>query len=319
MKKLGAWIAAIAMTAAGSLAFAQYPTKPIRVLVPFGVGSSTDIVMRILAQPLGQALGQSVVIDNKPGADGVVAAVELVRHPADGHTLFLATNSPLSAAPHLRKKVPYEALKDFTAISLVGNYTFFVVVHPRLPVKTLPELITLVRKNPGKLNYASGNTSSIVMTAMLAALAKLDMTHIPYKTEPPAIVDLLSGQVQLMISSYSTVAPHVESGKLRALVTTLPMRSPLLPQVPTIVEAGMPEFPIVPWAGMFGPAKMPRNVTERLNKELVGLIDRPEVRDQLNKQAFLGRSSGIDELTTFVRNQYDIWGKAIRDAGIQPD
>jgi len=319
MHRCFASLAVIALAAASSIVHAQYPSKPVRVLVPFAVGSSTDIVMRILATPLSQSLGHPVVVDNKPGADGVVAAVELVRQPPDGHTLILATNSPLSAAPHLRKKIAYDALKDFTPVSLVGNYTFFVVVHPKLPAKTLPELIALVRKNPAKLNYASGNTSSIVMTATLASLAKLDMAHIPYKSEPQAVVDLLAGQVQLMISSYATVAPHIQSGKLRALVTTLPQRSALLPDVPTIVEAGLPKFPVVPWAGMFGPAKMPREVTERLNRELVAVIRRPEIQEQLNKQAFLGRSSGIEELGTFVAEQYEIWGKAIRDAGIQPD
>ena len=319
MPPISGLIAAIVLAALSTAAHAQYPAKPVRVLVPFGIGSSTDIVMRIIATPLSQALGQSVVVDNKPGADGVIAAVELVRAAPDGHTLLLATNSPLSAAPHLRKKVAYDALNDFTGISLVGNYTFFVVVHPRLPVKTLPELIALVRSNPGKLNYATGNTSSIVMTGMLASVAKLNMVHIPYKTEPPAIVDLLSGQVQLMISSYSTVAPHIESGKLRALVTTLSTRSPMLPNVPSIVEAGVPKFPIVPWAGMFGPARMPKDVTERLNRELVGIIKRPDIQEQLSKQAFLGRTSSVDELNRFVREQYEIWGKAIRDAGIQPD
>jgi tripartite-type tricarboxylate transporter receptor subunit TctC len=192
-------------------------------------------------------------------------------------------------------------------------------VHPRLPVKNLQELIALVRAKPGELNYATGNTSSIVMTATLASIARLKMAHIPYKTEPPAIVDLLSGQVQLMISSYSTIAPHIDSGKLRALVTTLPSRSPMLPNVPSIVETGLPKFPVVPWAGMFAPAKLPREVNERLNRELVVIIKRPEVQEQLNKQAFLGRGSSIEELTSFVREQYDIWGKAIRDAGIQPD
>ena len=319
MPRLIATIVAILLIALSLPATAQLSSKPIRVLVPFGVGSSTDIVARIIATPLSQTLGQPVVVDNRPGADGVVAAVELVRAAPDGHTLLLATNSPLSAAPHLRKKIPYDALNDFTPVTQVGYYTFFVVVNPHLPVKTLQELIALVRKNPGKLNYASGNTSSIVMTAMLASLAKLNMAHIPYKTEPPAIVDLLSGQVQLMISSYSTIAPFVPNGRLRALVTTLPTRSPMLPDVPSIVEAGLPKFPVVPWAGMFGPAKMPRETTEKLNREIVAIIKRPDVQEQLNKQAFLGRASGVDELTSFVREQYEIWGKAIRDAGIQPD
>ncbi len=319
MQRIIAGITALVLGAAASIAGAQTPGKPIRVLVPFGVGSSTDIVARIIGTPLSQALGQPVVIDNRPGADGVIAAVELVRAAPDGHTLVLATNSPLSAAPHLRKKLPYDPLGDFTPVSLVGYYTFFVVVHPRLPVKTLQELITLVRSKPGELNYATGNTSSIVMTATLAAIAKLKMTHIPYKTEPPAIVDLLSGQVQLMISSYSTIAPHVQAGKLRPLVTTLSSRSSLLPDVPAILEVGLPKFPVVPWAGMFGPAKMPRDVSERLNKELTAIIQRPDVQQQLNKQAFVGRTSSIDELNKFVREQYDIWGKAIRDAGIQPD
>jgi len=319
MKRIVATVAAAVLTVVCLPALAQLSGKPIRVLVPFGVGSSTDIVARIIAMPLSQSLGQPVVVDNRPGADGVVAAVELIRAAPDGHTLLLATNSPLSAAPHLRKKLPYDALHDFTAVSLVGYYTFFVVVNPHLPAKTLQELIALVRKNPGKLNYATGNTSSIVMTATLASIAKLNMAHIPYKTEPPAIVDLLSGQVQLMISSYSTIAPHVSTGKLRTVVTTLPSRSAMLPDVPSIVESGLPKFPVVPWAGMFGPAKMTKDVTERLNRELVTIIKRPDVQDQLNKQAFLGRASGVEELASFAREQYEIWGKAIRDAGIQPD
>jgi len=319
MRALVRFSSALGILLMCTASLAQFPSKPVRVLVPFGTGSSTDIVMRIIAVPLDQALGQPIVVDNRPGADGVIAATEVVRAAPDGHTLILATNSPLSAAPHLRKKMPYDALNDFTAISFVGNYTFFIVVHPRLPVTTLKELIALVQKNPGKLNYGTGNTTSIVSTAMFAALTKTNMAHIPYKTEPPAIIDLLSGQIQLMFSSYSTVAPHVQAGKLRALVTTLPSRSALLPDVPSIVEAGLPKFPIVPWAGVFGPGKMPREVAERLNRELVAIIKRPDVREQLDKQAFLGRTSTIDELTSFTREQYTIWGKAIRDAGIQPD
>ena len=311
---IGVVLATLAFSSA-----AQFPSKPVRMVVPFGAGSSTDIVARIIGQPLGQALGQPVVVENKPGADGIIAAQDVVKAAPDGHTIFLATNSPLSAAPHLRKNVPYHALNDFTPISFVGNYTFFIVVHPSVPAKTLAELIDYARKNPGKLNYASGNTTSIVSTAMFSTLAKITMTHIPYKTEPPAITDLLSGQIHLMFSSYSTVAPHLREGKIRALVTTLPERSPLIPEVPSIVEAGFPKFPIVPWAGLVGPAKMPKDVVERLNRELNAILKRPDVRENLAKQAFAGRGSSADEFAGYLKEQLDIWGKAARDAGIQPE
>ena len=312
-------ILSLALLLAAAPAAAQFPSKPIRVVVPFGAGSSTDIVMRIIAQPLGQALGQPVVVENKPGADGAIAAVEVGKAAPDGHTLILGTNSPFSAAPHLRKNLPYDALADFTPVSFVGNYTFFVVVHPSVPAKTLADLIGHARANPGKLNYATGNTSSIVMTAMLASQASMQLVHIPYKTEPPAITDLLSGQIQLMISSYSTVAPHLREGKLRALVTTLPDRSALLPDVPSIVEAGFPKFSVSPWAGMFGPGRMPREVTQRINRELNAVLARAEVRESLAKQAFAPKGSSVDEFTRYVREQYDVWGKAIRDAGISPE
>ena len=307
---------ALALLAATSAA-AQYPSKPVRVLVPFGAGSSTDIVMRIIAQPLGQALGQPVVVENKPGADGAIAAAEVAKAAPDGHTLILGTNSPFSAAPHLRK-VPYDAMADFTPISLVGNYTFFVVIHPSVPARTLADLIAYARANPGKLNYATGNTGGIVMTGMLASQANMQLVHIPYKSEPPAITDLLSGNVHVMISSYATVAPHLREGRLRALVTTLPNRSALLPEVPSIVEAGF-KFPFLPWAGMFGPVRMPRDIIERLNRELNVLLKRAEVRDSLAKQAFDPKGSTIDDFSAYVKEQYEIWGRAIREAGIQPE
>jgi tripartite-type tricarboxylate transporter receptor subunit TctC len=300
-------------------AAAQFPSKPIRMLVPFGAGSSTDIVMRILAPQLGQALGQAVVVENKPGADGAIAASEVAKSPPDGHTLILGTNSPFSAVPHLRKSPPYDALRDFTPVTLVGNYTFFVVVHPSVPARTVQELIAYVRANPGKLNYGTGNTSSIVMTALFARLANIDLVHVPYKSEPPAITDLLSGNIQLMIASYAPAAPHLREGKLHALVTTLPNRSPLLPEVPSVVEAGLPKFPTESWAGIFGPAKMPKDVTERINREMNALLKRAEVRDNLLKQAFEPRGMGTAEFAGYAKQQYDVWGRAIRDAGIAPE
>jgi len=312
-------VAALVLVSWSAAAAAQYPSRPIRFIVPFGAGSSTDIVARIVAQPLGTTLGQPIVVENRPGADGQIAAELVAKAPADGYMLLLATNSPLSAAPHLRKKLPYDPLGDFTPISLVGRYTFFIVVNPAVPAKTLPDLIAHAKANPGKINYATGNTTSIVSTALFATLAGINMVHVPYRTEPPAVTDLLTGQVQLMISSYSTVAPHIREGKLRALVTTLDARSPLLPDVPAITEAGMAKFPVVPWAGMFGPARLPPEIVRRLNGEVVAILARPDIKEQLARQAFAGASSSPEELTAFTKEQYEIWGKAIREAGIQPD
>jgi tripartite-type tricarboxylate transporter receptor subunit TctC len=312
-------LAVLVLTLCSTSLSAQYPSKPVRFIVPFGAGSSTDIVARIVAQPLGAALGQPIVVENRPGADGAISAEQTARAAPDGHTLLLATNSPLSAAPHLKKKLPYDALTDFTPVSLVGRYTFFIVVNPGVPARTLQELISYARANPDKLNYATGNTTSIVSTALFTTLTGTRIVHVPYKTEPPAVTDLLSGQVHMMISSYSTVAPHIREGKLRALVTTLDSRSPLLPDVPSITEAGMSSFPIVPWAGMFGPARLPPEIVQRLNSEVVAILNRPDVKEQLARQAFAPASSSPGELATHVKEQYEIWGKAIREAGIQPE
>jgi len=308
----------LAVLAAGH-AGAQYPSKSIRVVVPFAAGSSTDVVARILAQPLQQSLGQTFVIDNRPGADGALAGDLVAKAPADGYTLLLATNSPLSAVPHLRKKMPYDALKDFAPISMVGYYTFLVAVHPSVPAKSLRELFDHARANPGKLNYASGNTSSIVLTAMLNSQAGVKLVHVPYKSEPPAVVDLISGQVQVMVSSYATIAAHVREGRVRPLALALSQRSPLLPNLPTVVESGFPKFSITPWAGMFAPARTPKPVVDRLSREFNIVLKRPDIRAQLDQQAFAGEGSTPEALDTWVKDQYRIWGAAMREAGIQPE
>ncbi len=302
-----------------SAAYAQYPTKPVRVIVPFAAGSSTDVVARILAQPLQQSLGQTFVIDNRPGADGALAGDMVAKAQPDGYTLLLATNSPLSAVPHLRKKMPYDALKDFAAITMIGRYTFLVAVNPAVPAKSLRELFDHARANPGKLNYASGNTSSIVMSAMLTSLAGVKMLHVPYKSEPPAVVDLISGQVQVMVSSYATVASHLREGRIRALALALNQRSPLLPNLPTIVESGMPKFSITPWAGMFAPARTPKPVVDKLNREFNVVLKRADIRNLLDQQAFAGEGSTPEALDAWVKDQYQVWGAAMREAGIQPE
>ncbi|TAK42186.1 MAG: tripartite tricarboxylate transporter substrate binding protein, partial [Betaproteobacteria bacterium] len=264
-------------------------------------------------------IGQTVVVDNKAGADGAIAGAEVAKAAPDGYTLLMATNSPLSAVPALRKNPPYDPVADFTPITDIGRYTFFIVVHPGIQSKTVAELIAQARAHPGKINYATGNTTGIVSSAFFASQAKIDMVHVPYKGEPQAITDLLAGRVHLMFASSSTTISHIRDGRLRALATTLPRRSHLLPDLPTIAEAGMPQFSITSWAGLFGPAKMPREIVERLNREFGAAMARPEVRAQMEKQAFLLSPSTPEQLAAFVKAQLESYRATLRAAGVQPD
>lgn len=300
-------------------ALAQYPSKAIRVVVPFPAGSATDTITRVLAQSVSQAVGQSLVVENKAGADGAIAAAEVAKAPADGYTLLMATNSPMSAVPAMKKNPPYDPVADFTPITDIGRYSFFIVVHPSVPAKTLSELIEYARANPGKINYATGNTTGIVSSAYFASAAKINLVHVPYKGEPQAMTDLVAGRVQMMFASSSTSVPQVREGKLRAIVTTLGKRSHLLPDVPTIGEAGMPQFSITSWAGLFGPAKMPREIVERLNKEFVAAMGRADVQAAMEKQAFSLSPSSPDKLAAFVKEQMESYRRILRAAGVEPD
>lgn len=301
------------------VAAAQYPTKPVRVLVPFPGGSATDTITRILAHSVSPSLGQPLVVENKAGADGAIAAAEVAKAPADGYTLLMATNSPMSAVPALKKAPPYDPVADFTPITDVGRYTFFLYVHPQVPAKTFRDLIAYAKANPGKLNYATGNTTGIVSFAQIQSLAAIQMVHVPYKGEPAGITDLVAGRVQLMLATPTTGLAHVKEGKLRALVTTLAKRSALLPDVPTIAEAGMPEFSITSWAALFGPAKLPREIVERLNKEFVSVMHRPDVQSAMEKQAFTLSPSSPAELAKFVREQIESYRRILRAAGVEPE
>jgi tripartite-type tricarboxylate transporter receptor subunit TctC len=312
-------VSSLVMLSVALAAQAQFPAKPLRVIVPFPAGSATDTITRILANSVSQPLGQPVVVENKAGADGAIAATEVAKAPADGYTLLMATNSPMSAVPAMKKIPPYDPVADFTPITDVGRYTFFIVVHPSVPARTLSELISYARTNPGKLNYATGNTTGIVSSAYFASLANIQMVHVPYKGEPQAMTDLVAGRVQLMFASSSTSVPQVKDGKLNALVTTLARRSALLPDVPTIAEAGMPKFSLTSWAGLFGPARLPSDVLERLNKEFVAAMGRPDVQAAMERQAFALSPSSPQRLAEFVKEQLESYRSVLRAAGVQPE
>jgi tripartite-type tricarboxylate transporter receptor subunit TctC len=295
---------------------AQYPNRPIRFIVPFPPGGTADVAARLIAAPLGQTLGQSIVIDNRPGADGAIAGeVTMKAHP-DGYTIFWGTNSAMSAVPALRKKPPYDPNTNFTPISSLGRFVFFLYVHPSVPARTVKELVDYSRANSSKVNYGTGNTASIVASAQLKMLTGLDVAHIPYKGDAPATADLVGGRVQFAFMSTVPGYGQARDGKLRIIATLMGERSALAPDAPTMAEAGFPGVSVFAWAGMFGPPNMPKDIVQRLSREVNTILTRPEMGDQLGRQGFVVRGSSPDELAVLVKTQLDAWKKAVREAGI---
>src|SRR5438876_39894 len=245
-----------------------YPSKPITMIVPFGPGSGSDTISRVVAQHLGGALRQSVIVEDRPGANGALSALFVARSAPDGYTLFMSTNSPHSAVPFLMKNAGYDPVNDFAAITRMGSYTLMLCVHPSIPAKSVKELIEYAKANPGKLSFASGNTSGVVAGETLKHWAELDILHVPYKSAPPALNDVLAGRVSMMFTDLTTGLPHVKAGTLRALATTRLRRSTLFPELPSLHEAGITDFDMDSWAAMFAPANTPREIVARLNPEL---------------------------------------------------
>ncbi len=295
-----------------------YPSKPITVVVPFGPGSGTDLITRIIAQRLSTAVNQSVIVENKPGANGTLAANQVARAEPDGYTIFMSTNTPHSAAPFLMKSISYDPAKDFAALSRVGSFTQLLLVNPTIPAKSVPELIAHVKANPGKLSFASGNASSVLAGETLKRWAGLDMVHVPYKSAPPAVQDVLGGRVSMLFTDMATGWPLHQQGLLRGLATTRLKRSALVPELPTLDESGVKGFDMDSWAGLFAPAKTPPAVVTRLNTELRKIIDDPEVKAKIAATGFEAFSSSTEELDTFVKEQLVKWSRMIKEAGIEP-
>ena len=309
------WLTPIALHAQPNTA---YPSKPIRFVIPFGPGSASDTLARIAGQELLQTIGQPIVVVPKPGADGSLSALEVKRAAADGYTFLFGTNSPLAVVPNIRKEPPYDVIADFTPVTFLGDNTFFLVVHPSVPAKTVTELIAHAKVSAQPLNYAAGNTYALVATAMFAANNSIKLHAVPYKSEPDAIVDLLSGRIQLMNGTSTTVSVHVREGKLRVLATTFHERSPLMPDVPSFPEAGQPKFPIGPWFALVAPAGLPQNIVARMNKEMVAALAKPQVKDAMLRQGFIAKSSTPEALAAHMKDQLTVWKLALKAAGVEP-
>ena len=317
----GAFVATALMAMLGSagsaLAQSTYPNKTITLVLPFAGGSGTDVTTRIISQQLGIALGVPIVIDNKPGANGSIAATYVARAAPDGYTLFVTTNTSHSANPFLLKTMTYDPVKDFTPIARTGDLPFMLVVNNDIKAKTVAELIAYGKANPGKLTYASGSSSAIVSGATFAHNAGFEMLHVPYKSSPPAMNDVIGGRIDMMFTDVPSGLPHVTAKSLRALAVTTTKRSPLVPDLPTMQEAGVPDFDITSWQAYFGPAGLPKEIVTRLNSEIRKIIEKPEMKARLAELGMDAFSGTPEELDAFVKQQLVHWEKLITNAKIE--
>lgn len=298
-----------------------WPSKPIRMIVPFPPGGGVDFVGRIVGQRLAKSLGQQVIIDNRGGANGIVGMELLKTSPPDGYTIAAASQGPLSLNPSMYVKLPYDSLRDFAPISNMVNFPLLLVTHPSLPVKNVRELIALAKKNPGQLSYSSsgvGNSGHLA-AELFDSMAKVKMIHVPYKGTGPAGMALLAGEVQLTFSSIPTVLPHVRAGKLKALGVGNAERVPLLPEFPTIAESGLPGYEAYAWGGMIAPANTPKDVIARLNREIVQILKQKDVADQMLKEGVVPTPSTADEFGAYIKAEIVKWGTVIKLANIKPE
>lgn len=317
-KALNAIVVAALLAASGAASAQAWPQKTVKIIVPFPAGTVTDTTTRIIAPALSAALGQHVIVDNRAGADGAIGAQEVARSPADGHTLLMSTNG-FAAVPAMRKNSPYDPMKDFTPVAMVARFSFFLFVNSEVPARTLPELVKLAKSRPGELNYATGNPTGIVATSQMNSIAGAAMTHVPYKGEPAAMTDLSANRVQLMFATMTTAGPHMQAGKLRVLATTLPQRSPAFPDIPTMPEAGIPNFGVASWAALQGPAGMPPDIAQRLSREVAAVLARPDIKEALLKQNVIPAPSTPDELRSYVASQVELYARTLKEAGVQPE
>lgn len=311
--------ASICTVAGTALAQSQYPNRPIRFIIGFPPGGSADPATRIVSAALAEQMRQPVIVDNRPGADGALSAELAMRAPADGHTLLFGSVNAMTAAVVLRKAPSYDPAKDFTPISMMGRATQFIYVHPGVPAKTLGEFVAHAKANPGKLNCGIPNPLSGFQYIQLARATGTDLLHVPYKGEGPVMPDLLSARLHSTINSSGTATVLHKEGKLRALAVLLKNRSPLLPDVPTVDEAGVPQVTVRHWAGVFGPAKLPGELVSRLNKEISTALGRADVKEKFLSFGYAIEGSTPGELAAINRNDLVLWRKLVKEANVTLD
>lgn len=297
-----------------------YPVRPVRAVVPFAPGGAVDVVARSIAQPLGDALGQSVVVDNRGGAGGTIGTDIVAKARPDGHTLLIGSMG-VAVNAVLYPKLPYDTLKDLAPVTTLAEQPNIVVVHPSVQAKSVRELLALARAKPGQITYGSGGvgSNSHFATVLFLMIAKVDMLHVPYKGLGPAITELVGGQVQMVVSNVSTALPHVKSGRLRLLAVTTRKRFPLFPDVPTVDESGVAGYESSGWYGLWAPAGTPTGIVSRLNKELTQVLTSATMREHLGAQGLEPIPTTAAEFARRLRVEIEQWGKVVRATGAKPE
>jgi tripartite-type tricarboxylate transporter receptor subunit TctC len=302
----------------GAAAQQPYPSKPIRIVVPFGPGSATDTIARMIGEKAGKALGTSFVIDNRPGANGLLAAREVVNAPKDGYTIMVSSNSAHAANKYLYKELGYDPVKDFAPITGLTTNPHVFVVRASLPVKNMKELIQYGKDNPGKLNMGSGNTGSLANASLMRTMAGFTAVDVQYKSPPPAVLDLIAGRIDFLSVDYFIVNEHIKAGSLRPLAVTSKARLQALPDVPTVAET-IPGYELNGWVAAFAPAGTPPDVIAKLNKAFGDVINSPEFQDYMLKQGMQGFVTTPEELGAFQREQVIKWADVLKKAGVEPE
>ena len=314
-------LAGAGLLGSGAAMAQAYPSKPVTIVVPFAAGGTTDILARIIGQALTAELGQSVVVDNRAGAGGNIGGQAAAKATPDGHTLFMGTVGTHAINASLYKKMPFDPVKDFAPLTRVANVPNLLVANPAQPYKSVKDLIAYAKANPGKVNFgSSGNGSSIHLSGELfKSLAKVDMQHVPYKGSAPAVTDLLGNQIGIMFDNMPSAIQHVRSGKLVPLAVTTAKRSPELPSVPTIAEAGVPGYEATSWFGMFAPAGTPVPVLAKLNAAIVKVLAQPDVKKKINEQGAEVYSETPEQFAAFIQAESVKWGKVVKESGASLD
>jgi tripartite-type tricarboxylate transporter receptor subunit TctC len=320
----GCWrlfLAAMVLVAASYAVAQDYPSKPVRLIVPFPPGGAVDLYARVVQNPLSEILGQPVVIDNKVGASGMIGAEYVAKSPPDGYTLLLGNIAALAINVGIYSKMPYDPVKDFTPIMHTVDVNYALVVHPSVTARTVPELIAYAKANPGKLAYGSAGSGSLphLATELLKSHTRTEILHVPYKGGGPMVADLLGGTVQFVIADQANLMPHVKSGRLRALAVASPKRSPIYPDLPTIAESGLAGYEAVAWNGLVGPAGLPPDIVKRLNEAFAKVMAMPNVRERLIGAGLDPVDDKPQEFGRFISTEITKWGKIAKDVGAKAD